>query len=175
MPARAARVGRQQEREKRRVIMLTITGNAQRFCDGVSRRNFLKIGALGMGGMALPELLRAEAQAQLGKSQKSIIMVYLPGGPSHQDMYDLKMNALPRLPPLYAVPYRVFPDKINPAYGVAPSLLVRRGLGAAVKLCRFVKPVPLVLTANTVPWPELPPRAAAPYRVLPDKINPAYG
>ncbi len=73
--------------------MLTITGKAQQFCDGVSRRNFLKIGALGMGGMALPELLRAEAQAHLGKSQKSIIMVYLPGGPSHQDMYDLKMDA----------------------------------------------------------------------------------
>ena len=73
--------------------MLTITGKAQRFCDGVSRRNFLKIGALGMGGMALPEILRAEAQAHLGKSQKSIIMVYLPGGPSHQDMYDLKMDA----------------------------------------------------------------------------------
>ena len=73
--------------------MLTISGQAQRFCDGVSRRNFLKIGALGMGGMALPELLRAEAQARLGKSQKSIIMVYLPGGPSHQDMYDLKMDA----------------------------------------------------------------------------------
>jgi hypothetical protein len=73
--------------------MLTINGKAQRFCDGVSRRNFIKIGALGMGGLALPQLLRAEAAAQLGKSTKSIIMVYLPGGPSHQDMYDLKMDA----------------------------------------------------------------------------------
>ena len=45
---------------------------------------------------------------------------------------------------------------------------------AAVKLCRFVKPVPSVLTANTVPLPELPP-TAVPYRVLPDKINPACG
>ena len=44
-----------------------------------------------------------------------------------------------------------------------------------MKLCRFVKPVPSVLTANTVPLPELPPPTAVPYRVLPDKINPAYG
>ena len=73
--------------------MLNITGKARQFCDGVSRRNFIKIGGLGMGGMALPEILRAEAQARVGKSQKSIIMVYLPGGPSHQDMYDLKMQA----------------------------------------------------------------------------------
>ena len=43
------------------------------------------------------------------------------------------------------------------------------------KVCRVVKPVPLVLTANTVPSPQLPPLAAVPYRVLPDKINPAYG
>ena len=44
-----------------------------------------------------------------------------------------------------------------------------------VKLCRFVKPVPLVLTLNTVPWPELPPCSVVPYRVLPDKINLARG
>ena len=64
-----------------------------RFCDGVSRRSFLKIGALGMGGLALPQLLRAEAAAGIRKSHKAIIMVYLPGGPPHQDMYDLKNDA----------------------------------------------------------------------------------
>ncbi len=73
--------------------MLTIQGTRKRFCDGVSRRNFLKIGALGLGGLALPELLRAEAGAGIRRSQKSIIMIYLPGGPPHQDMFDLKMNA----------------------------------------------------------------------------------
>ena len=80
-------------RQRQKVIMLNITGKARQFCDGVSRRNFIKLGGLAMGGMALPEILRAEAQARVGKSQKSIIMVYLPGGPSHQDMYDLKMSA----------------------------------------------------------------------------------
>ena len=74
--------------------MLSIYGNSSgRFCDGVSRRNFIKIGGLGMGGLALPELLRASASSGGGKREKSIIMIYLPGGPPHQDMYDLKMDA----------------------------------------------------------------------------------
>ena len=73
--------------------MLTIYGQRHRFCDGISRRNFLKIGALGMGGLALPQLLQAETQAGIGKSHKAIIMIYLPGGPPHQDMFDLKLDA----------------------------------------------------------------------------------
>src|SRR2546429_1683131 len=75
--------------------MLTIYGRSASngFCDGVSRRNFLKIGALGLGGLALPQLLAAEAQLGIRRSQKSVIMIYLPGGPPHQDMYDLKMDA----------------------------------------------------------------------------------
>jgi len=59
----------------------------------VSRRNFLKIGALGLGGLALPCLLRAEANAGLRKGHKAVIMIFLPGGPSHQDIFDLKMDA----------------------------------------------------------------------------------
>jgi hypothetical protein len=80
--------------------MLTIfnsnqAANAARrgFCDGVSRRNFLKIGALGLGGLALPELLQAESQMGIRRSHKAVIMIFLPGGPSHQDMFDLKMDA----------------------------------------------------------------------------------
>ena len=72
--------------------MLTIQNVASsRFCDGRSRRNFLKIGALGFGALSLPQLLRAEQGR--GRSAKSIIMVYLPGGPPHQDMFDLKTEA----------------------------------------------------------------------------------
>jgi hypothetical protein len=74
--------------------MLTILGKSQSgFCDGVSRRNFLRIGALGLGGLALPQLLRAEAQSGVKRSHKAVIMIFLPGGPSHQDMFDLKMDA----------------------------------------------------------------------------------
>ncbi|MEQ1824791.1 MAG: DUF1501 domain-containing protein, partial [Pirellula sp.] len=57
------------------------------------RRNFMKIGALGFGGLTMAQLLGAESAQQIGNSSKSIIMVYMPGGPPHQDMYDLKMDA----------------------------------------------------------------------------------
>ncbi len=76
--------------------MLTLLGAAQRYCDGLSRRNFLKIGAFG-AGLTLADMLRARAVAarQSGKpaSSKAAIMIYLPGGPSHMDMYDLKPDA----------------------------------------------------------------------------------
>ncbi len=74
--------------------MLTIRSHStSRFCDGVSRRSFLKIGGLALGGLALPQLLEAEALAGIGKSHKAVIMIYLVGAPPHQDMFDLKMNA----------------------------------------------------------------------------------
>src|SRR6188768_9421 len=44
-------------------IMLKILGQQQSFCDGVSRRNFIQIGTLGLGGLALSDFLRAEAQS----------------------------------------------------------------------------------------------------------------
>src|SRR5947209_17421105 len=75
--------------------MLEIRGAAQQFCDGVSRRNFLQVGALG-AGFTLADLLRVQAaQSASGKTTraKSAIMIYLPGGPSHMDMYDLKPDA----------------------------------------------------------------------------------
>src|SRR5262245_22105908 len=73
--------------------MLSILGRGHRFCDRLSRRSFLQIGSLAMGGLSLPQLLRAEAQAGLGQSHKSIIMVFLSGGPPHQDLVDLKPDA----------------------------------------------------------------------------------
>src|SRR5436190_3145258 len=73
--------------------MLTILGPKNRFCDGVSRRNFLKIGALGLGGLALPQILQAESVRGTKLPNKAVIMIFLPGGPSHQDMFDLKMDA----------------------------------------------------------------------------------
>ena len=73
--------------------MLTILGKGDRYCDGVSRRSFLKIGGLAMGGISLPQLLRAEAQAGQSNPHKAIIMLLLPGGPPHLDMYDLKPDA----------------------------------------------------------------------------------
>lgn len=68
-------------------------GGSSRYCDGISRRNFLRIGALGLGGLALPQLLQVEAASGIKKSHKAIIMIYLPGGPPHQDMFDIKVDA----------------------------------------------------------------------------------
>lgn len=73
--------------------MLTLTGNPYRCCDGVSRRSFLQIGSLAVGGLSLPQLLRAESQGQSTSSAKSVIMVYLTGGLGHQDTFDLKLDA----------------------------------------------------------------------------------
>ncbi|MDA0750440.1 MAG: DUF1501 domain-containing protein [Verrucomicrobia bacterium] len=74
--------------------MLTIPGHRSfQLCDGVSRRDFLRIGSVGLGGVSLPGLLRAESQSGIRRSHKAVIMVFLPGGPSHQDMVDLKMEA----------------------------------------------------------------------------------
>ena len=73
--------------------MLRILGSSSRFCDRRSRRNFLQIGGLALGGASLPQLLEAEARAGVGKNDRSIIMIYLPGGPPHQDLFDLKLDA----------------------------------------------------------------------------------
>src|SRR5438477_3440887 len=78
--------------------MLNLLGSTQKFCDGVTRRNFLQIGAFG-AGLTLADMLRAKAladstpAAQTPTAAKSAIMIYLPGGPSHMDMYDLKPDA----------------------------------------------------------------------------------
>jgi len=76
--------------------MFSFLGNTQKFCDGINRRNFLQIGAFG-AGLTLADMLRARATASTTgnapKRNKSAIMIYLPGGPSHMDMYDLKPEA----------------------------------------------------------------------------------
>ena len=74
--------------------MLTFWGSRQPFCDRINRRNFLSIGAVGHG-LTLADLLRLRALGKSvpSKSAKSVIMVYLGGGPSHIDTYDLKPDA----------------------------------------------------------------------------------
>lgn len=62
-------------------------------CNGVNRREFLRIGGLTLGGLSLWDLLAAESRAGTGPSHKAVIMVYLVGGPPHQDMWDLKPGA----------------------------------------------------------------------------------
>ncbi|MCB1236522.1 MAG: DUF1501 domain-containing protein, partial [Verrucomicrobiae bacterium] len=77
--------------------MLTIVGqHSEPFCDGLSRRSFLRIGGLALGGAGLPQILAADAAAGRAPkplNHKAVIMIYLPGGPPHQDMWDLKPDA----------------------------------------------------------------------------------
>ncbi len=77
--------------------MLTLNvmgrGSGSQLCNGVTRRDMLKVGALGLGGLSLPQLLQAEQQAGIRNSHKAVIMIYMCGAPPHQDMYDLKMEA----------------------------------------------------------------------------------
>jgi hypothetical protein len=77
--------------------MLDIFGDRYGSCDGLSRRNFLRVGALGLGGLTLPDLLRARALAESrsGKSpsSKAVIQVILSGGPSQMETFDPKPDA----------------------------------------------------------------------------------
>ncbi|MEZ6058526.1 MAG: DUF1501 domain-containing protein [Planctomycetaceae bacterium] len=73
--------------------MLTLTGSRYRLCDGLSRRSFLQIGGLALGGLSMPQILQAEQQSGVNAKGKGIIMIFLPGGPPHQDMWDIKMDA----------------------------------------------------------------------------------
>ena len=59
----------------------------------LNRRSLLKVGALAVGGLALPDVLKARAASGSSATRKSVILVWLAGGPSHIDMYDLKPNA----------------------------------------------------------------------------------
>ena len=73
--------------------MLTLwSGKTSRVCSGRSRRDFLTVGAVGVGGLALSDLLRARAAGRPARA-KSVIMICLFGGPPHTDTYDLKPDA----------------------------------------------------------------------------------
>src|SRR4051794_3881754 len=72
-------------------IMLSLVGGRG---DVLNRRAWMRIGAVGLGGLTLPDLLRLPraAGATAGRA-KSAILLFLSGGPAHQDMWDLKPDA----------------------------------------------------------------------------------
>lgn len=76
--------------------MFTVeTGSAHHCCDGVSRRSFLRIGTLGLAGLSLTELLAMKAHAATADylRDKSVVFLYLAGGPSQIETFDPKMDA----------------------------------------------------------------------------------
>jgi Protein of unknown function (DUF1501) len=70
------------------------TAQSIQHCDGISRRDWLRVGALTVGGLSLPNLLRAENSPRRHAAHaRSAIILFLSGGPSHLDMFDLKPDA----------------------------------------------------------------------------------
>jgi Protein of unknown function (DUF1501) len=70
-------------------------GNGGRYCDGMSRRSFLQMGVAGMAAVGLPGLLRAREESARTTPSKNTtcILLWLDGGPSHMDLYDMKPDA----------------------------------------------------------------------------------
>ena len=84
--------------------MLEITGDSRSFCDGLSRRSFIRVGALGFLGLGLSDLFRlreASAAPKATGRKKSVILVWMHGGPTQLETYDPKPDA----PNEYRGPY----------------------------------------------------------------------
>ncbi len=88
--------------------MFDLTLGSTRTCDGVSRRDFLRVGSLAIGGLSLPQLLRQQAVAGAPAKKKSVILIWQAGGPSHIDMYDLK----PASPAEYRGEFQPIPTNV---------------------------------------------------------------
>ncbi|MBI3864939.1 MAG: DUF1501 domain-containing protein [Planctomycetia bacterium] len=74
--------------------MLTVLGNPRRTCDGLTRRELLQVGGAGMLGLSLPKVLAAESVAPpRAPRAKSVIFVFLYGGPSQLETFDMKPDA----------------------------------------------------------------------------------
>ncbi|AMV29133.1 hypothetical protein VT84_32360 [Gemmata sp. SH-PL17] len=76
--------------------MLSLAGRPSRNCSGPSRREFLRAGGLAVGGLSLPTLLRARAGESANKNKpraKSCLLIFMDGGPSHLEMWDMKPEA----------------------------------------------------------------------------------
>src|SRR5947209_183770 len=103
------------------MLDIVLNGRPARRCDGATRRDILRVG--GLGALALPALLRAEARADrkpaAGARAKSVILVFLGGGLSHHDSFDLKPDA---------------PDDIRGKYKPIPSAVPGLQVGEKLPL-----------------------------------------
>src|SRR5438105_197246 len=77
------------------LVMLRIFGGGARAGDRLTRRSFLQAGVLGLGGLALPDLLRLQASGEAAKAGRgrSVILFWLSGGPGHMETWDPKPDA----------------------------------------------------------------------------------
>src|SRR5579872_790977 len=121
------------------LAVLTFWGARRRFCDRINRRDFLQVGALGLGGLALPDILRLRAETGSRPAPRAVIMVCLAGGPSHLDMYDMKPNA----PADYRGEFK--PIRTNvPGFDICEHMPMQAGIAdklALVRTVQFVEPM----------------------------------
>ena len=78
------------------MLDISITNRHSHFCNGVSRRNFLRVGALAPLGLSLPQLMAADAGSRPARA-KSVILIFLGGGLSHHDSFDMKPEAVEQI------------------------------------------------------------------------------
>jgi hypothetical protein len=116
--------------------MLTLWGPGYALRDALHRRDFLRLGALGLGGLTLADLLRSEAQGKGAARGKSIIYVVLGGGPSHIDMYDLKPDA----PEEYRGPFKPIATRLT-GVRICELMPLQAGIMDQLALLRGVRSV----------------------------------
>jgi hypothetical protein len=120
--------------------MFTYWGGPHRSCDRISRRDFLQVGALGLGGMTLADVLRLRAAAGDQRSTpRAVIMICLAGGPSHLDMYDLKPDA----PSDYRGEFRPIRSHV-PGFDLCEHMPLQAQIAdklALVRTVQFVEPM----------------------------------
>jgi hypothetical protein len=111
--------------------MLTIRETGARLCDGITRRNVLHAGGLGLLGLSLPELLRGRAAAAAGarpSRARSCILLFLMGGPPQHSMWDPK----PESPEQIRGPFKPISTSVP---GVQIGELLPRMARIADRLC----------------------------------------
>lgn len=75
------------------MLRVDLGRTGSKYCDGLNRRSFLKVGMAGMGALSVPQLLEAKTGPGATKKDTSVILIWLDGGPSHIDTYDMKPAA----------------------------------------------------------------------------------
>ena len=73
--------------------MLSLGTTVANTCDGLSRRSLLKIGGLSLFGISLPQVLAAQSQSPREGKAKNVILLWMGGGPSNIDTFDMKPDA----------------------------------------------------------------------------------
>ncbi len=120
------------------MAMLRISGRVSRRCDGIHRRDFLQVGALGLGGLTLADILAARAAAASNGSvapgrARSVILYWLDGGPTHMETYDPK----PEAPAEYRGPFSAI-DTVAPGIQLSELLVAQAKHMDKVSLLRSV-------------------------------------